>query len=233
MTAEQKYELTDQTKEIEVDGHAHTLRRIRLLRPIHYYRAGALGGWIESEANLSQVGNCLVLREAMVFGEAKVSDNAFVAGRAMIYGGSHVGGSARFGDDARCFACASVIGHTCVRGDAQILGTAHLSGSANIKSGGYIQDERDVLVIEPIGSEDGTLTIYRTRDGMRVTRGCFEGTPEQFCRAVLNNHGDNIFAQEYLKVLELAEIRFGRAVAVNTIVAEEQAAADETFALKP
>lgn len=47
-----KYELTDETK-VE---HGVTLHRIRALVDIVRYgvKAGDLGGWIESEANLSQ-----------------------------------------------------------------------------------------------------------------------------------------------------------------------------------
>lgn len=58
-----KYELTDETK-VE---HGVTLHRIRALVDIVRYgvKAGDLGGWIESEANLSQE------HEAWVSGEAR------------------------------------------------------------------------------------------------------------------------------------------------------------------
>jgi len=47
-----KYELTNET----IIHHDHTLHRIRALRDIPRYdvKAGDLGGYIESEANLSQ-----------------------------------------------------------------------------------------------------------------------------------------------------------------------------------
>ena len=60
-----KYELTDETK-VE---HGVTLHRIRALVDIVRYgvKAGDLGGWIESEANLDQE------HEAWVFDDAWVS----------------------------------------------------------------------------------------------------------------------------------------------------------------
>lgn len=66
-----KYELTDETK-VE---HGVTLHRIRALVDIVRYgvKAGDLGGWIESEANLDQEHEAWVFDDAWVFGEAWVS----------------------------------------------------------------------------------------------------------------------------------------------------------------
>ena len=69
-----KYEFTDETK--NYDGHL--LHRIRRLSD------GKFGGWIESEKNLSQEGNCWVDGEAIVFEDAKVSGNAQVYGKAEV-----------------------------------------------------------------------------------------------------------------------------------------------------
>jgi hypothetical protein len=56
-----KYELTNDT--IEVKGK--TLRRVR------YLATGELGGWIESEKNLSQDGDARVSGDAQVYGNAQ------------------------------------------------------------------------------------------------------------------------------------------------------------------
>ena len=49
-----KYKLTEETKEI--DGHV--LHRIKALKDFATIKNGELGGWIESEDNLSQDGDC-------------------------------------------------------------------------------------------------------------------------------------------------------------------------------
>lgn len=49
-------------------------------------KAGDLGGYIESENNLSQDGLCWVYDEAKVYDEAWVSDDAEVYGKAKVYG---------------------------------------------------------------------------------------------------------------------------------------------------
>ena len=51
-----KYEFTGETKE----WCGHTLHRIRAIVDIAYAKAGEIGGWIESESNLSEYGEAEV-----------------------------------------------------------------------------------------------------------------------------------------------------------------------------
>ena len=57
-----KYEFTGETKEL----CGHTLHRIRAIVDIAYAEAGEVGGWIESESNLSKNGNAWVCGDAEV-----------------------------------------------------------------------------------------------------------------------------------------------------------------------
>ena len=67
---EKKYELTEETVEVE----EITLHRIRALRDIERYgvKKGDLGGFIEKEDNLSHGGNAWVSSNAWVYDNAKV-----------------------------------------------------------------------------------------------------------------------------------------------------------------
>ena len=76
-----KYELTDETMEWE----GHTLHRIKALRDFNGVKAGDLGGWVESEDNLSQYEKCWLCDNARVYGNARVCDNAIVCNNAIIY----------------------------------------------------------------------------------------------------------------------------------------------------
>ena len=71
-----KYELVNQRE----DG----LWQVRALRDFGFVMAGDLGGWIESEKNLSQDGYCWVYRSAKVYGDAKVYGEAKVYGKAVV-----------------------------------------------------------------------------------------------------------------------------------------------------
>ena len=77
-----KYELTD--KSIEWSGV--TLRRIRALRDFGNVKKGELGGYVQSEDNLSHAGNAWVYDNAMVFDEAIISKKAIVEHDAHVYG---------------------------------------------------------------------------------------------------------------------------------------------------
>ena len=61
-----KYELTSNTKKT-IYG---TLYQIRYLKDLEFAKKGELGGWIQSESNLSQEGN------ARVSGNARVESNS-------------------------------------------------------------------------------------------------------------------------------------------------------------
>lgn len=76
-----KYELTDET-------NGSGLRRIRALRDIPRcgVEEGDLGGWVESEGNLTQEGDC------WVFGNAQVFDDAQVFGNARVFDAAVCGG---------------------------------------------------------------------------------------------------------------------------------------------
>ncbi len=70
---EKKYELLEDDNTITFGV---TVYRIRALKDFSNVKAGDLGGWIESEKNLSQEGDCWVYTGSKVFGNAKVSGNA-------------------------------------------------------------------------------------------------------------------------------------------------------------
>ncbi|MEG3037190.1 MAG: hypothetical protein RR832_06490 [Bacilli bacterium] len=63
-----KYEFTGETKEY----YERTLKQIRRISD------GLVGGWIESEDNLSQYGDCFVYNNAKVFDNTMISGNAFM-----------------------------------------------------------------------------------------------------------------------------------------------------------
>ena len=63
-----KYELTDDTVQL----FAKTLHRIKALCDFGDVKAGDLGGYIESESNLSHDGDAWVSGDARVYGNAKI-----------------------------------------------------------------------------------------------------------------------------------------------------------------
>ena len=103
-----KYELTNETIQV----NELTLHRIRRISN------GELGGFIESEHNLSQSGECWVGDEAQVCDKARIYGKAQVCSKARVYG------------EARVYGQAQVYGKAVVSGKAQVYGEARVYGEA-------------------------------------------------------------------------------------------------------
>lgn len=90
-----KYELLHKDA-IDFSAHhgIYKLFRIRALRDFGQVKAGDLGGYIESESNLSHQGNAWVGSGGKVCDNAHVCDDAQVFGWAVAYGDARIRGDA-------------------------------------------------------------------------------------------------------------------------------------------
>jgi hypothetical protein len=117
-----KYELlTDDT----VQQNGRTLRRVRRLSD------GLLGGYIETQDNLAQIGSCFLFDKSRAFENARIRDNAELYGA--VHGDAILAGDCKvFGE---VFGQAQILGRATVRGrvydqaivkdDAEIFGQAY------------------------------------------------------------------------------------------------------------
>lgn len=130
-----KYRLTEETITITRNGMEVTLHRIEALRDFADVKAGDLGGFVESEANLSHDGDCWVYDTAKVYGDAEVYGDANVHGNAnvydnaWIYGNAEVYGCAKVSDNAEVFGNAKVHGNAEVHEMNKICGDTMLGGN--------------------------------------------------------------------------------------------------------
>lgn len=221
-----KYELTDET--IEYDGRK--LHRIKALTFFGNVKAGEIGGWIESESNLSQEGNAWVFDNAKVYGNAqvcdnaKVYDNAIVHDNAKIYGNAKVHenslvyNNAKVYEDARIFGKARVYGNARVYGkpwafgnaraydDAEIYASAWLCGNAEVGDNADISEREHILDIGFIGSRARNTTFFRTKNKeISVICGCFKGSIDDFEKAIEETHGDNKHGRVYKLAIAMAK----------------------------
>ena len=102
-----KYELTSDTKIV----FGHILYRIKALSSFGCVSAGDLGGFLESEKNLSQNGDAWVYGDAEVYGDARVYGNAEVSKIGSIF---WIGAVGSRNDTATFFRCTDgVVRVTC------------------------------------------------------------------------------------------------------------------------
>jgi len=138
---DKKYKLTDET--ITVDNH--TLYRIRALRTLGMWvTPGDLGGWIESESNLSHEAHCWVYDDAKVWENARVNKNASilnevrVSGNAVIYEDTIISGNAKVFGNARLYGNCRVYGNAMIYEDARLSGNARVYGIAAVSGDVHI-----------------------------------------------------------------------------------------------
>ena len=108
---------------------------------------GKLGGFIESENNLSQKGNCWIFNEAKVFGCAKILDNAVIRKNAQIFGNAVIGGNAYVDDDAyicgnsRISGCAKIFNTAVIYRNAKVFDNAKIFGEARVYDNAEIKGD--------------------------------------------------------------------------------------------
>lgn len=202
-----------------------TFYRIRALVNIgEAVKAGDLGGWVESERNLSQyelawvggdakVGGNVIVTEAAYVGEnAYIDGNVLVSGNAVVNGNAHVvGGSVWVCGNAAVNGNAHVSGNVKINGNAYVGRNAKVDGNAYVSENAWVCENYDHITIGPIGSRNGYTSFNRAKDGTTlVVCGCFHGTIEEFETAVRETHGDNQHEKAYM-----AAIQFVRSV-INT-----------------
>lgn len=190
-----KYEIL---KDDFIEFDDRKLYRIRALKDFHNVKKGKVGGYVESERNLSHEGEAWVYSDAWVSGDARVSGNARIAGDARILGNARIAGD------------AWVLGDAWVSGDAWVLGDAWVSGDARISGDARVLNRHSVVWFSNVGTENGTLTVYCGKNGLIATRGCFTGSVEEFLTKSSEVH-DEKTKREYELLIEVARSRLEEA----------------------
>ena len=139
---DKKYKILPETKRKLANGRI--VFRIQALKTFHNIRKGDIGGWIESEKNLSQKGSCWVYDNAIVTHSAKVKDDAKIQDDAMVAENALICENAIIRNNAVVHDSAFVFGITVVEDSAAILDNASICDYSHIK--GYARIHDNVLI---------------------------------------------------------------------------------------
>lgn len=149
---DKKYELLDET----IEHNGRTLYRIKALKDFDDVKRGDLGGYVQSENNLSHEDNCWLYDKSKVYDLAKVSkftkmyDHSEMFDKAMSGGQTKISGYAKVHESAVIFGGYSDIGENAIiRGEVEvsgaiIKGNAELYGELDIRKGITILDNAKV-----------------------------------------------------------------------------------------
>ena len=169
MDIEKKYELIPSDKE--------GLYRIKALKDFYDVKKGDIGGYIQSENNLSQLGDCWIYDNAKVYGNAVVVGNAKVCDYARVH------------NNARVFGNAIIRDNAVVRGEVCIWGNAMISS------------DKDYIVFKNWWSSGRYFTWTRSNNMWKV--GCFYGTGEELIVKAYKDSEES--GREYEKIVKYVE----------------------------
>ena len=116
-----KYELIKEGKDTFIGREIY---RIRALKDFSDIKAGDVGGWVCSENNLSQEGDCWIYDNAKCLDKARVFDDA------KMYDSSMMIGNARMYDEAKMFNKAKMFNNSIMRNNAEMFDDTEMCDNA-------------------------------------------------------------------------------------------------------
>lgn len=194
---EKKYKLTDET--INVDSR--TLYRIEALKDFGDVRKGDKGGFIESDNNLTQSGDCWVYDDAIVYGNARVRGNAKVSDNAQVHGDARVYGNTMVYGNAKVYGVTWVFNNAIVCDNAKVCGKVEVFGHATICGDAVITSNSDYIVFKNWWSSGRYFTWTRSNDMWKV--GCFHGTGKELIEKAYMD--SELLGREYERVVKYVE----------------------------
>ena len=147
---EKNYELTNIVKHV----NGHVVYRIKCVNEFKcqgkVIKVGQLGGFVESEDNLSD--NAWVDDDSVIYGNSEVSDNAYICGNSRVYDSALVFDDAYICDNSEVCGNAWVFGKAYVSHKSVIFGSARVTGNVeikrNVKIGGLCKIQDDVKFLK-------------------------------------------------------------------------------------
>lgn len=224
---EKKYKLTKEN----ISYCGRTLYRIEALKDFANVKKGDKGGYVESEENLSQEGNCwisnnakvydsaVVYNNAEVYDNAQVCDNAKVYDSAKVYDNAEVCDYARVYDNAIVYGKALVYDNTKVFGKAEVCGNvvvcdkvkvfddafvydnAIVCGNAQVCGTAEIKNNSDYIIFKNWWSSGRHFTWTRSNNMWKV--GCFYGTGEELIKKAYKD--SELSGREYERIVNYVE----------------------------
>lgn len=165
--------------------------------------AGDYGGYVSSESNLSQDGDCFILDDAIVSGGAHVSGQALVRNNARILeqatvmdfaivgGTAGVCGFARIADGAHVYGDTVILGKAIVKGRASVYGEALVSGNSNVSGLTEVFEKAHIL--------NSTLNGHAKVYGKATVRGGSYVTDRAQIRGVSDFHKSHAYNESLVE----------------------------------
>lgn len=199
---DKKYQLTEKTKR----HNGKILHRIQSLMDFSDVAAGDLGGWVESEDNLSHEGDCWAYDEAMVFDNSRVTQNAKVKGNARVFNKATISGNVLILDNARIEGLSRVCENSIVDNDAVVTGASYIIGNSHIGKNAKIKKLSDYIYIGAVDAKETVFTFYNTDDDIFVCAGKFNGSVQEYEDLINETYASTRLGMQRKTAIKLAKL---------------------------
>ena len=182
------------------------LYRVKALKDFGDVKKGDIGGYVQSEDNLSHEGYCWIYDNAKIYGNARIYGDSQVLDYAVI------DGNARIYGDSQVLDYAVIDGNARIYGDSQIWNYAVIDGDAEIKTGrhiGYIEEKfKNVLYIQ---CKVSLITVYTDMNNIiKCNIGLQKRmTLEGLLKRIEEDGGMNEHEEEYVRIMQNAHLLLG------------------------
>ena len=214
-----KYELTDVTMKFE----GRTLYRIRALRNFSDVDTGELGGWVESESNLSQEGDCWIYDNAKCVDNARMYDNSTIYNNSEIHHNARMYDNSTIYDDGKMYDNASMYDNrkkkknSIMCSSSRMYDNSRMCNNSILKGNDKLYGKLVSRVEEfiEINNKKGRIVTGVLKDGKILYNiGCqSEITKEVFVDRIYNDDGGvkkHPYRKEYLKIIDIIEAYFSK-----------------------
>ena len=193
--------------------------RIKALKNIPRYnvKVGDLGGYIESEHNLSHLGSCwvgndaavmfkaIVCEDAYIYGDAIITGDARIYGSATVYDSAYIAGHVNVYDNARIHKEAEILAYAKIYNNAEIDGKVFIQGHAEIYGNAVIRNGGLITGFTRINDDAVVNDFLRIIDNVHIYEHAVIDGHRVICEGSAEIHG-NVILAKYAQVGGCADI---------------------------
>ena len=186
-----KYELTN----ISMEFGERTLYRIRALKDFADVKTGDLGGWVSSENNLSQKGECWIYDEAKCMDNARMYDDSCMYGYSEMYDSSRMHGDSKMYNYSEMHNSSRMYGYSKMYDSSEMHDSSTMYGNS-IMYGNSMMCGYSKMFDNTEMFDDSAMYEYSVMNGYSI----MFGNSEMYGDSEMHDHsrmyGDSILKDE-------------------------------------
>ena len=186
-----KYELSDITMEFGIK----TLYRIRALKNFSDVKKGDLGGWVSSENNLSQEGDCWIYDEAKCMDNARMYDNSCIYDYSEMYDSSRMHGDSKMYNYSEMHNSCRMYGYSKMYDSSEMHDSSTMYGNS-IMYGNSMMCGYSKMFDNTEMFDDSAMYEYSVMNGYSIMFGNSELYDDSEMHGRSRMYGDSILKDE-------------------------------------